>query len=252
MSRDIFNTNDDFNVALALGLIEGMDPVGQSGFSKVLTAGTETDVSLLVADTIPLPNNAGQTIEVWSTNAGDTTQQIKVSGLGANGVLIDPQTITLTGTTSVNLPVPMSRINLVENISNDPTIGDVNVGVQGTPDIIFSECKPGFGRSKQAILSIPVGHTFILPSALASFRRATAGAVFVLMTVKSKRFEQNFFYKDLEFEVSQDATSFAQLIDIYPDGITGPADLKMSARANGTDARVLARFNGVLAKLSNN
>jgi hypothetical protein len=249
MSKDLFNTSDDFAAAVALGLVNGMEPIGQSGFSKVLIGGTETDVSLLVADTIPLPSNTGQTIQIWSNNVADTTQQIQVSGLGANGVLIDPQVKTLNGTTPVDLDVPMSRINDALNISNDPTLGDVNIGV--SPTTIFSEVRAGFQRSKQAIFSIPVGHVFILPAVTASFRRATAGSVFVLMTVKSKRFEQNFYYDDIEFEVAQDGTSFAKLQDVYPKGIIGPADVKISARSNGTDARVLARINGLLAKVNN-
>lgn len=243
-----FAKNDDLSIAIALELVEGMDPVSVIGISDPLAADTETDVSLLGVTTIPLPNNAGQIIQVWSTDAGDN-QQIEVSGLGANGILIDTQTVTLNGVTPVDLPVNMSRINFAQNVSLTPVVGTINIGV--SPATIFCNILPANQRSKQAIYSVSVGYTLIVPTLIASLKRLAGGGnqdVAATMQTKIKSFDQSFFYRGIPFDLVRQGSSLGQFIDLFPDAIIGPADIKLSVTANLANTEVIGRLNGVLVK----
>lgn len=243
---ELFDVNDDFAAAVALGLMSGIDRVASAGFSGALAATTETDISGLGVDTIPLPANAGEAMTVWSTDAGDTTQQIQVEGLGPDGIAQDPETITLNGTTAVALPGLWSRINFVTNVSDTPVAGTINVGTQ--PTTIYSNILPANQLSKQAHYSVAAGFTLITPSVIASFRKSTGPDTGVLISTLTKRFTQTFYYRTIGFELVRGGNSSAQFGDEYPSGLTGPFDVKVSANSDAAGSEVLARINGLLVR----
>lgn len=248
MSHFTFNENSDFPIALALRYFVGIDPFRISAFSDLLAANTETDISLIPGVTeIPLPNNAGQTIQVWSTDAGDTTQEIRVEGLGAGGVLIDSQTVTLNGTTPVDLPVQMSRINGALNISPTAVVGTVNIGV--SPGTVFCNILPQFQKAKQALYTVPAGFTLVVPVLEAAFRKAAGtGDTGVLIFVKTKPLTHNYFYGDFQFAILRRGNSSATFGDEYPDGIPELTDIKISAESNDPNTEIMARINGALVQ----
>lgn len=244
-----FAKNDDLSIAIALELVEGMDPVSVIGISDPLAADTETDVSLLSVPTIPLPENAGENIAIVSNNAADN-QQIEVRGLAPNGEFMEPQVGTLNGLNIVNLTLPMSRINEGINISNTPLAGTVIIfaplGGQ------YCNILPANQTSKQAIYSIPVGYTLIVQALIASLKRLAPGNqdVAATITTKFKGFNQSFFYRGIPFDLVRSGSSSAQFNDPFPGPIVGPADVKLSVTANIINTEVIARFNGALVKTS--
>ena len=119
-----------FGYAIANGLMANMDSVAVFGRSKTLTVQTLTDITLIPGvTTYTFPDNAGQTMEIVSSNAADTAVIVLVEGLDAN---FDPQseTVTLNGTTAVPLTNEYARINRIGNVGTVAHVG--NVSLQGS------------------------------------------------------------------------------------------------------------------------
>ena len=121
-------------------------------------------------------------LEVVSASANDTAagtgaRTVSVSGLDKQYSEI-AQTVTLNGTTPVALPVPMLRINAMVVMSTgsacvnagDLTLRDAGAGT------MRSHIAAGYSISRNAIYTVPAGHTLQITSMVFCINRPTSAS----------------------------------------------------------------------------
>jgi hypothetical protein len=175
-------TNDppmDFYTAAGFGLLS-------PGIRRVVGLGNNPDV-----DTGTVPEDiwtggglypfmtVATSLEIVSDSASDAAagtgaRTILLSGLDANYVE-QSSILTLNGLTAVAVPIQYFRINQIMVLSagsNETNVGLITVrdaGAGTTRGLIMI----GTGISRQAVYTVPAGHTLSIHSILASLNRTT-------------------------------------------------------------------------------
>ena len=194
---------------------------------------------------------AATSLEIVSSSASDTA-----AGVGARSVIINgldinyveqSDTMTMNGLTAVAVPRQYYRINnavVVTAGTSENNVGTITIRDSGggtTRGLI----SPGIGITKQAVYTVPAGHTLSIHSFFASLNRST-GAIDKTATVATSfRSSLGVLRMPLEFSVS---TVVPYRQDGDP-GITATEKTDVFLRVTFTsvnDTDVTAAFLGVL------
>lgn len=131
------------------------------------TTSTGEDIWPGTATSIPVPNAAGEALEVVSTSGNDTSagtgvRTVSVHYLDADGTEAD-QVVTLNGTTPVALTDTTVRyvndMHAVTVGSNKVAAGTINVRNVATPSLVYSTISAGGNKSLVPNRMVPAGKT---------------------------------------------------------------------------------------------
>lgn len=195
---------------------------------------------------------AATSLELVSSSASDAAagvgaRTVLISGLDANYVE-QSSTITLDGTTPVALPVQYLRINQMMVLTAGTS--ETNVGTLTLRDAGAGATRGlipiGIGITRQAVYTVPAGHTLSIHSIFASLNR-TAGVNKEVTVGFSFRSFAGVRRLTLEFSISQD-------VPYRHDGIPGiimaeKTDFSIRTTAtSASDVDITGAFLGVLFK----
>lgn len=149
---------DDFRFNVARGLVKNTSVrniFGTTGaVASIVT--TEFRTPWEVAGDYAFPSSA-LTMDVVSSDAGDTAITILISGLDANYEGLS-ETLTLNGTTTVTTTNQYYRINdVITTVGN--AAGDITISNGGTT---YAKILQGAGRNQAAIYTVPKGFCLYL------------------------------------------------------------------------------------------
>lgn len=156
-SQTQYGKNEEFNLEVARGLVQGHSTVNIYGFQPA------------VAQTfIPLWENAtAYTYPVAATQmhlagtAGDTAS-IQINGLDSNYKMIS-EVLVLNGATAVTTVNSYLRINSMQVTIGSATNPSGVVTLKDLTDTtIYAQINTGVGRTQAAIYTVPAGYTFYL------------------------------------------------------------------------------------------
>jgi len=195
---------------------------------------------------------AATSLELVSSDANDTSagtgaRTVLISGLDASYVE-QSDTVTLNGTTAVDLPRQYFRINQLMVLtagSTESNVGTITLRDDGggtTRGLIM----PTNGISRQAVYTVPANHTLSIHSIFASLNRTTAVTKEVTIAF-SFRSVAGVRRQTLEFSIS---SSGPYRHDGIP-GIVMAAKTDFSLRTTATssnDVDVTGAFLGILVK----
>jgi hypothetical protein len=244
-ARSVFNIRDDAPAAIGLGLLKNVRPFDVFGVRSGLTADVEEDISRLAAAVIPLPSNAGQQLEVVSTDPTDT-QLIEFETLGPGAVNLPRFRVNLNGTTPVLLPEALvSRINEVENVDLTPFLGTVNIQAQGG-GTIFGLMRPQDQQMNQAMFTVRSDKKWLIKKLIGTLQRSTGTENDVTLSILFKQFDGTAWRRPFSFGLQRSGSSSIAFDNSYPNVTDGPVDIKMTARSTVAGATASAWINGLL------
>lgn len=244
-ARSVFNIRDDVPTAIGLGLIKEVKPYDVFGARSGIVQDVEVDLSRLAADTIPLPSNAGQQLEIVSTDPADN-QLIEFELLGPGAVVIPRFRVNLNGTTPVLLPEPLvSRLNEIENADTTPFAGTVNIQAQGG-GTIFGTMRPEDQQMNQAMFTVPAGKKWLVKKLIGTLQRSTGTENDVTLSILFKRFDRTAWRRPFSFGLQRSGDSGVEFENSYPNVTDGPVDIKMTARSTVAGVTASAWINGLL------
>lgn len=224
------------NILLVLGLIRGAESEVKFGHSANST-NVNTDIWAR-GDVQPVyifPNVAGEVVEILSTEIADT-QQIIVFGLDELGL---PKiiTVTLAGTTPVELPGLWTAVNRCRNDSASNFTGVVNIQGNGsTSTNIFATALAVDQVTTQAIYTVASNKVAIICGYLATINKTggtTVNTVFTLSTARPNKV----FTTNTVFGLQREGSSNANSELCIPE-LVGPGTkikVKGLASFDGTD-----------------
>lgn len=187
---------------------------------------------------------------ITSTNVLDT-QTIEIQGLDSDYNLL-VQTITLTGQTTVILPIPLIRVFRMKNIGTVNLIGETYLRTTGTsvtngiPDVITSIraiINDGNNQTLMAIFTIPAGKTGFMRDWYASLSKDKTTSC--VIRLQARPFGQVFQLKHVS-AISNTGTSYIQHNYNEPEKFNEKTDIIMSANTTTNDSGVGAGFDIVL------
>jgi len=244
-ARSVFNIQNDVPAAIGLGLIKEANQYEVFGARTGLISGVEEDISFLAADTIPLPSNSGQQLEVVSTDAADT-QLIEFEALGPGAVVIPNFSVNLNGTTPVLLPEALiSRINEMENADLTPFLGTVNIQAAGA-GAIFGTMRPEDQQMNQCMYTVPAGRRWLIKRLIGTLQRSTGTENDLTLSILFKKFDGTAWRRPFAFGLQRSGDSSFDIENDYPSVGAGPVDIKLTARSSVAGADVSGRINGLL------
>lgn len=239
-SLDIFHTLHDFPAAVGTGQIQDVATINFCGSVDSPQQDALRDFTGL-DDGIPLPASTGVQLEVVSDSASDTVA-VNIEGLGADGVLIAPMAVVLTGITPVLLPEALvSRINVLD--SDEDLVGTITIQPQngGT---IFAQINAGDQEYVPGIVSIPANTEAVFGQAV--FASKDSSPMGSQVFIKSKRLDQNNFRRGFSFWINGDSSAPITFNNKYPKAIKGPRDVKLSIIAQDPNTKVEACVSGLI------
>lgn len=197
----------DFYTAVGLGLVPGVRRVTALGNNPDIDSATVPEDVWSVGGLYPWMT-ASTALEIVSSSANDSSagngaRTVLVRGLDANYVEVN-QVLTLNGTTPVSIPLPLLRVNDALIMSAGATkVNEGNIDIRRvTGGTIQCQIPIGYGISRQALFTVPAGHTLSIHSML--FSQTKAGGVDRTMTISNFIQSPNGFYRmPLELSISQ-------------------------------------------------
>lgn len=197
----------DFYTAVGLGLVPGVRRITALGSNTDIDQGTLPEEVWSAGGVYPWMT-AATALEIISTSTSDSAagigaRTVIIFGLDANYVEVT-QTVTLDGTTPVAIPTQLLRVNsalIASAGTNKVNVGDINIRrvVGGT---IQAQIPVGYGVTRQAIYTVPAGHTLSVHSILYSQTRS--GGVERTVTIANYIQSPLGFYRmPLELSISQ-------------------------------------------------
>ena len=159
--------SDEFLLKVSKGEIKGYSVIDKFGFNPVITTGTDPEDVWEGGGRYNYDDNeTAPIISLISNNINDT-EPIKILGLDINGVEIE-QTITLNGTTRVELTTPLWRVYRMENDGTSDIEGTVfcYTGTNSAPSIgddnIRAIINGDNNQTLMAVYTVPKGKTAYL------------------------------------------------------------------------------------------
>lgn len=115
-----------------------------------------------------------QTLYIVSDSAGDNnTKKILINGLDTN-YAPQGEEITLNGLTAVTTVHQYSRINNMIMIQGAVNVGTIKTHIGSAVGTVVGSMPPAMGRNKQAVFTVPAGHTaYILYGDVSSYKNGT-------------------------------------------------------------------------------
>lgn len=152
-------------------------------------------------------------LELVSSNTADSSagtgaRSVTVFGLDGNYVEVN-QTITLNGTTPVAIPTSLLRVNrlvITTAGSNKTNVGDVTC--RRTSDALVQRVmNAGFGVSRDAMYTVPAGHTLSVNQYFSSINR-TGGTARSASVITMHQSSTGVLFSPFEFTVENGSPMF--------------------------------------------
>lgn len=232
MTREISSitrvgTSEPFELQVARGQISYHSVRNIFGTATAIGTSFRTPWELANTNNLPLISVASQ-LDIASSDAGDTSQTIRIVGLDAD-YNVTAENIALNGTTAVTTTNSYKAINDLITVSGN-CAGNVTAKIGAT---VYAQINAGAGRNQAAIFTVPANHSFYLSRIDAFSASATGASKYV--TFKNK----NTFSDGRIFNVAE--TTFAQRMDIMrviPFKVPEKTTLEFQAKLNSTTAEV--------------
>lgn len=156
-SQTQFGKNEDFNLEIARGLIQGHSTVNIYGYQPTVA---QTFIPLWENATVYTYPIAATKMHLAGT-AGDTAS-IQINGLDTNYKVIS-EVLVLNGATAVTTVFAYLRINGMQVTVGSATNPSGIVTLKDLTDTtIYAQINTGVGRTQAAIYTVPAGYTFYL------------------------------------------------------------------------------------------
>lgn len=232
-------TSEPFDLQVSRGQISYHSVRNVFGTSTAIGTAFTTPWELGNAGTVPLISTASQ-LDIVSSDAGDTSQTIRIVGVDADYSEI-AENVSLNGTTAVTTTNSFKAINDLITISGNCS-GNVTASISST---VYAQINAGSGRNQAAIFTVPLGYSFYLMRIDAFSATATGASKYV--TFRNK----NTFSDGRVFNVAE--TTFASRMDIQrilPFKVPEKTTIEFQAKLNSTTAEVGIFGEGYLIKES--
>ncbi|MES0329157.1 MAG: hypothetical protein ABUK06_02600, partial [Dehalococcoidales bacterium] len=204
------------------------------------TAITTTEEDLWSAGgAYAFPSDSGVSLEVVSSDAGDTTQVVTIEGLAGN-FTEQSETITLNGTTAVVVPGTWTRVNRAFNSNSAVFDGAVSVQAAGA-GAVYASLAATHQQTSQAIYTIPAGCTALILDVKGSINRTGATSLAADYFLNVREFGK-VFRKKWHVGVQKDGNSNVEDNMIIPERVPEKTDIKVSGIAATTDVSGSAWF----------
>jgi hypothetical protein len=224
--------------------IEGHNPNLSAG-------GAWSDIWEGGADTIPEPSQAGQQVQVRSSNAGDTllgagAQAVRIDYLNSDNELLSEE-IDLDGSTPV-LSVATNITDIIDffNISvgsNEVSLGDVDITDVGNTALIYNRIAEGGNKSMSTLRHLLPTSTFYITQLVVS---GDTKGVDVMLRSNSSDSGEVFGDNNWLFQVPITMSDAPTVINFNPAiAIPATARVKVSARTDsGSGSSISTFMNG--------
>lgn len=237
MSRYITN---DFALDIAQGRILKYSAVSKFGHNEDLDLGVEEDI-WIVGGTYVFPSDSGEALEIVSSNAGDTSSVI-VEGLDEN-FNQKSETVTLTGTTAINLSGLWARVHRMYVDDATAIVGNVDVRDQATSLVIYARIRAEEQQTAQCIYTIPNGFTGYLIKWALTMNGPNNGNADVALRVRP--FGKVFLEKDHRgLRTASTSVYYGQ--PAVPIRVEAKTDIKLSGEADANNVSVAGCFDIIL------
>lgn len=150
---------ESFPLQVARGLIGGHTSLNIAGFQSAVGSSFIPVWENAVA--YVYPNNAGETMLLWSSSESDTSVLVQINGLDVNHNIIGEQLLLTNGTTGVETVNQYHRINGITVIDGVNAVGIINLGKLDKSEQ-YAKIAIGSGTSAMSIYTVPAGYTFYL------------------------------------------------------------------------------------------
>ena len=257
MSKTQYNVGDDFQVSASLGLLEGV--TGVADYAQQNNVPTSAAEVVGHGGQFPvLPSDAGETIELVSTDAGNASAIIEIEVLDENFEMRKTAPIEIAGPGTYQVlddetlqPVLVSRINGAVNVGPRGTgevVADIVIRDTTTQTKIFATLTAQSQEVQQAIRTIPAGHIAVITSLTTSMTK-TQGSDGILSLRLFGGKAGNVFRQVFAFGLQRSGDSSIEFQDLSISKSTGPVDLYLTAVASDAGVDVSARLTATLVKI---
>lgn len=237
-----FSQVPDLDALIGLELVKGATTLTQTGFNADVDTSPE-DIWPIGGDYV-FPNDSGEAMEIVSSDPADTTQTYRVIGLDSEGEWKIEFIETLNGLTAVPLANNFSRINLINNCSSTPTVGDITVRPAGGGDT-YAIAPAINQQSNQLIFSVPKNTKARLNALTGTMEKSIGSDASVALGVQI-RVDGGPFRTVFGFGAQRSGSSSPFFHIPAPQtfgGIGFITDIKMRAEASDPNIRISGFFN---------
>ena len=220
-------TSEPFELQVARGQISYHSVRNIFGFNNAIGTAFRTPWELANTNALPLISVASQ-LDVASSDAGDTSQVVRLIGLDADYNEI-AENVSLNGTSTVTTTNSFKAINDFITTSGN-CAGNVTAKISST---VYAQITAGTGRNQAAIFTVPASHSLYLTRIDAFSATATGASKYITFLNK------NTFSDGRVFNVAE--TTFAQRMDIMrvgPFKVSEKTTLEFQAKTNSSTAEV--------------
>lgn len=220
-------TTEPFELQVARGQVAYHSVRNIFGFATAIGTAFRTPWELANTNALPLISVASQ-LDVASSDAGDTSQVVRLIGLDADYNEI-AENVSLNGTSTVTTTNSFKAINDFITTSGN-CAGNVTAKISTT---VYAQITAGTGRNQASIFTVPASHSLYLTRIDAFSATATGASKYITFLNK------NTFSDGRVFNVAE--TTFAQRMDIMrvgPFKVSEKTTLEFQAKANSTTAEV--------------
>ena len=197
------------------------------GFATAIGTAFRTPWELANTNALPLISTASQ-LDVASSDAGDTSQVVRLIGLDADYNEI-AENVSLNGTSTVTTTNSFKAINDFITTSGN-CAGNVTAKISTT---VYAQITAGTGRNQASIFTVPASHSLYLTRIDAFSATATGASKYITFLNK------NTFSDGRVFNVAE--TTFAQRMDIMrvgPFKVPEKTTLEFQAKTNSSTAEI--------------
>mgnify|MGYP003655361891 CR=1 FL=1 len=240
-----FRPEQDFQLAVSDGQVEGFTHVGIFGYNKNLDNGVEAAVWPGPTALYVFPSDTGESMEIVSTQGADgQTMLVEALDQDWNTVFL---LVPLEGTTPVVLPGQLSRVNVVRTRDTTATVGDVVVRAAGG-GTVYALMEAVDQVTAQTVYSVPAGFRARLESPFVTVNRSGNADVSVQFRYVGRQFGF-VFNTGARLGLSKRGTSAASLAIGGVAPLDPKTDVMVLAEADGNNTDVSVRLSFTLYKV---
>jgi len=254
MAKTTFNPRDDFQVAAAIGLFEGVTGLADFAQELDLQADTPTILGTGSGD-ILLPPDTGEEIEIVSSDIANGGAEIRMEVLD---VAFAPKIVTVSIPAAVGAvpvldpetgdPMVITRINAAVNIGPRGTgelVGDLIIRSVATPANEYGVITAEAQELQQAVRTIPAGYDSVITSLTASMRKSAGADTDVSLALYGAPVGR-VFRQVFAFGLQRSGGTNIEFVNFSLESSTGPTDLYLVAESSASGAAVAARLTVTL------
>lgn len=233
---------NDYHAAVDLGLIAGISSDAKFGHcpdaGAVLTDVWERGLAQAI---YIFPDAAGESIEIVSSDIGDTTST-KIQGLNFLG-LFQEEEVTLNGQTPVSIPGTWIAINRAFNSNGTVFAGNISIRGDGVVSTnVFAVIAADDQQTSQAIYMAAANEVILIKNFSTAFNKGGGAAAFAIERLAIE-LPSGVFRTQIRYGLQKEGTS-----NISSDLIVGiplppMTKIKLSATPSGADSDISSEWS---------